>query len=187
MSFLWAYVHQGSLGQDPWHSPAPCAGFEGHIRILGVAIWDSPNLGVREGKSLTVLWDLFCSCRGQKARTTQLSKHCARSHLFIPHSHVQPCLCNGRESAYQSLIPKSQEGQEKPWSSLLFIPETQCWKSKVNSILCWCAHIVWGDLSQWHGWPLLPSIVLSVVNGDGWVLQTDLRSTSLDMHHVKCT
>lgn len=30
----------------------------------------------------------------------------------MPRSHVQPCLCNGQENAYQSLIPKSQEGKK---------------------------------------------------------------------------
>jgi len=121
-----AYVHQEGLGQAPWQDPAPCLAFLGQIPTLGVAIWGSPKLGAREGKLLTVLWDLFCSCRGQKPRKTQLSKCCAQSHLFMPRSHVQPCLCNGRESAYQGLIPKSQERKKKKsLSSLLFLPETQ--------------------------------------------------------------
>lgn len=30
MGFVWAYVHQGGLGQDPWALPAQCGSFGAH-------------------------------------------------------------------------------------------------------------------------------------------------------------
>lgn len=103
----------------------------------------------------------------------------------MPRSHVQPCLCNGQESAYQSLIPKSQEGKK---ISEQFAFSSRNPKLKKQSKLrsrCWHARVAWADLPPQAGRLLLTSVGLSVVTGGGWVLQTGLRSTSLDMHHVK--
>lgn len=139
--------------------------FLGQIPILSDAIWGNRKLGARRGKPLTVLWDLFCSCRGQKARKTRLSKRCPWSHLFMPRSHVQPCLCNGRESAYQSLIPKPQEEKK---ISKQFAFSSRNPKLKKQSKLCsrcWCAHMARADLPRRVGRLLLTSVGLSVVNG----------------------
>lgn len=149
---------------------------------MRAGIQGSPKLGLREGKLLTVLWNLFCSCRGQKARKTQLSKCFAPSHLVMLSSHVQPCLCNGRESSYQRLIPESQEGR-KISEQLAFASRNPKLKKQTELCSRSCAHTAQADLLWWV--IQLLSTGLSVASGGSWVLQADLESSSLDVHHVK--
>lgn len=141
--------------------------FWGQISIPVVAIQGTPKLGVREGKPLTVLWDLFGSCRGQKARKTQLSKRCAGSHLFMPCSHVQPCLCNGREGAYQGLIPKSQEGKKISEQSAFSSESLKLKKQSKLHSHCWRVRVAWADIPQQVVLLLLSSAGLNLVNGGG--------------------
>lgn len=142
-----------------------------HAQLLWatrVGIQRSPNLGLREGKLLTELWNLFCSCGGQKARKAQLSKCFAPSHLFFMRSHVQPYLCNGRESSYQRLIPESQEGK-KISEQFAFASRNPNLKKQTKLCSCsWCARMAQADLVWWVGGPL--SAGLSAASGGSWLL-----------------
>lgn len=161
----------GLLRKSGAGSMAPTSTVCGFLRA-DLYLWGS-NLGYPKARGkgrevpLTVLWDLFCSCKGQKARKAQLSKRCAGSHLFMPRSHVQPCLCNGREGAYQGLIPKSQEGKK---ISEQFAFSSESLKLKKQSKLhsgCWRVRVAWADILQQVVLLLLSSAGLNLVNGAG--------------------